>query len=532
PRNPPPTTIPTPRPTPVPGSEDDYEPDNTCAQAKHILADGIVQHHTFHEQADVDWIRFDAVAGTTYLIEARIPPGASTDIILEIYAHCEALPTTVDPTFAPGVRLEFESPATGPLFLRLNNARVAAAESAYTLSVRTLSNEPDKGVLILVAGRLKSPDQVQPNIHHVTTSVYQLFQRKGYDDDHIRYLATDRTLPGITADDPQPTRDNLKKAITTWARERICPGLPLTLYLMDHGSRSHGFYLDEPNQQRVSPADLDAWLDELESACPEVTVNVIIEACYAGTFIREVSQPGRVVIASTSDAWSAYASRHGAFFSDQLIVALGQGSSLYAAFQEGASAVRQAGYRSQTPWLDDNGNGIPNEAGDGQEAQHRGFTFAGSFDEEWPPYIEQVESPVTVEMEERRGDIRARVLDNGQVDDVWAVVYDPTYQPPAPGDELVEESLPTIKLLPQSEGWYSAAYTGFNQAGTYRIVVHAVDDAKVEALPVEVAVVVPAEGGDSSTPTPTSTPKPTSTPNPPPNGGEAGEVVYLPLVRR
>ena len=70
-----PTFTPTPTPTLPPNNAgaDTYEADDTCEQAKVILANGIAQDHSFHKVADNDWVRFDATAGVHYRIEVQTP---------------------------------------------------------------------------------------------------------------------------------------------------------------------------------------------------------------------------------------------------------------------------------------------------------------------------------------------------------------------------------------------------------------------------------------------------------------------------
>lgn len=103
------------------------------------------------------------------------------------------------------------------------------------------------------------------------------------------------------------------------------------------------FYLDEPSQ-RLTPADLDSWLTTLEQAIPGVKINVIIEACYAGSFIQDaqsISKPGRnrVIITSTNPDNRAYASQDGAYFSDHFLAALRQGRHLFGSFWEARTVV-------------------------------------------------------------------------------------------------------------------------------------------------------------------------------------------------
>jgi hypothetical protein len=472
----------------VPSPTDAHEPDDLCAQARTIPTDGTVQVHTFHDEADADWVTFDAISGTTYLIEAQIPAGSPADVVLELYDQCDAPPQGgQDPAFSPGVRLEFPAPADGPLYLKLLNhdPTVYGPEVVYHLSVRALDDAPSPGAVVLVAGKLRDNDPLQDNIHHVTDAVYCLFQAYGYDGDRVHYLATDATLDadddGTPDVDAPPSPANLEQAITSWAVDKVGPDRAFTLYLMDHGGYDL-FYLDG-STQTVSPDELDGWLETLEAAAPGVKVNVIVEACHSGSFIdsasaveliQTVSKPGRVVIASTGAYALAYATDEGAAFSDPFLQALALDLSLYASFQEARWAVQEA-HPDQTPWLDDDGDGVPNEGEEGEEAARRGFAYAGTFGDVWPPYVVWAEIG---EIQHGTGDITAEVRDDVGVSEVWAVIYPPSYQPPDPAttEELVLESLTTVPLSDTNgDGVYSAVYDGFDETGAYRVVVYAVD---------------------------------------------------------
>ncbi len=491
-----PTPTPTPTATPAPGA-DAFEPDDTCSQANSIPTDGTVQIHTFHTQGDVDWVSFQAIADHFYLIEASVPPSSPADVVVEVYDSCSDGPlANQDPAFSPNIRLQFQAPHDGVIYLRFFNhdSSVHGPYVEYHLSVRDVSSSPQAGALILVAGRVRNDDPLQRNIHNVTNAVYRLFTANGYTSDRIYYLATDLNLDpdndGVPDVDAWATKANLEYAITQWALDKVGSDRALTVYLIDHGGYDR-FCLDKPAGEELSPDELDEWLDEIEMARPGVKVNVIVEACHSGSFIdlmKTVSKPGRVVIASTGAYALAYASRDGAVFSDAFIDALGQKTSLYGAFNEGKWAVEQA-HPDQTPWLDDDGDGWPNESEDGLEAQKRGFAYAGTFsDEKWPPYIVWAQ---VGEVEERKGTIKAEVRDDRGVLSVWAVIYKPSYEPPAPEDtdELVQEDLPTVMLLDTNgDGVYTAVYEGFDEVGEYRIVVYAVDGDGLGARPREIKV--------------------------------------------
>lgn len=483
-----PTSTPTPMPTPTPTTPptgtggDAYETDESCAQAKSIAADGAPQDHTFHVAGDTDWVRFDAIDGTKYRIEVHIPIGSDADVDMNIKQACENAPDqTWQESFAPGIRLDVTGPATGELYLQFSNEdeTVAGDDVSYHVSVRPL-HEDLSGALIIVAGRLELNDSLQDNIHNVTNRVYEHFE-PALTRDNIHYLATDPTVPGY---DSEATTANLRSAIVDWAKERIGPDNALTIYMMDHGDVDE-FFIDEVNDERVTPAQLDAWLTQLETAVPGVPINVIIEACNTGTFIagtESISKPGRTIITSTNEVNLAYASENGAYFSDHFLTALAQGNHLFGSFWQANEAVHNIS-TFQKPWIDANGNQIPNEEADFALARQRSTAPNRGFSSDpWPPYIPDASLPDDIV--NRRGTIQAIVLDNERVDQVWAVIYPPTYTPPPSSRELVPEIQPTILLQSQGNGVYAAEYPGFDEAGTYRIVIHAEDEDDLLARPV------------------------------------------------
>jgi hypothetical protein len=259
----------------------------------------------------------------------------------------------------------------------------------------------------------------------------------------------------------------------------------LSVYIMDHGSHDR-IYLDGTSGEWITPGELDGWLDQLEGSVPGgLKVNVIVDACFSGSMIdpnADISQEGRVVIASTGAYAVAYATSGGAAFSDVFIDALDQGMSLQGAFNEASWAVRLA-HPDQTPWLDDNGDAVPNSALDGTQASARGFAFTGTFAEPlWPPFVKQAELR-NVNLGNGQAEIWAQVDDDkNDILGVWATIYPPSYQP-APADErLAGEPVP-VPLTNRGNGWYAVTYPGFDEPGAYRIVVYAQDRDGLQSRP-------------------------------------------------
>lgn len=259
--------------------------------------------------------------------------------------------------------------------------------------------------------------------------------------------------------------------------------------MVDHGS-ADTFFLDELSGQRLSPTDLDQWLTELENGVAGVKINVIIEACQSGSFIAQpqsISKPNRVIITSANADNDAKASKDGAYFSDHLLTWLHQGYNLAVGFSE-ARTVAQKVFALQQAQIDADGNGVANEFGDSINAARRSFAYAGTLSsDDWPPYIFSVQAPPTII--NFSGTLQADVRDNLNVRQVWAVIYPPDYVPPPTGQVLQAETLPTILLTRVDNGnIWQGVYTGFTQAGLYRIVIQADDNDALKARPVVLEV--------------------------------------------
>jgi len=69
----------------LPLSAENYEEDGTPTQASPISADDPApQHHDFHDEGDKDWVRFAAMQGKPYVIEAK-NLGRKSNVLIELY---------------------------------------------------------------------------------------------------------------------------------------------------------------------------------------------------------------------------------------------------------------------------------------------------------------------------------------------------------------------------------------------------------------------------------------------------------------
>ncbi|MDM8530007.1 SUMF1/EgtB/PvdO family nonheme iron enzyme [Anaerolineales bacterium HSG25] len=510
-------------------AQDSYEPNDDCESATPIETDGTLQTHTFTSVADEDWLTFSVISGTRYLIDVQPPLESLADLIVTVYDGCNTVPIdTKNETFLPGARLNILAPADETYYLKITSAineLDPQADYSFRVTVRDIPQTPQPGALVLVAGRLRIDDSLQQNIYNVTDEVYKLFLANGYTGEEIYYMAhkdnnpdDDPSTKEVDNLDPNPT--DLEIAITQWAVDKVGPNRAFTLYLMDHGTENK-FYLDGPGQT-VTAEELDSWLTELEQAVPEVRINIILEACHSGSFVKTLSKPGRLIMTSTASASVAYASmqgKRGAIFSDAFLNGLGQGMSLLNSFEE-ARAIAHTAHKDQQPWLDDNGDGLYTPA-DGQEAAKRGFAYTGTFPGVWnyPPHIVWHNIPKKVLAINDPLKIQVQVEDNDPTDNttVWVRVYPPDYVPPVATqtETLVDETA----LIEREILWddnadriYETSYS-FPEFGTYHLVIYARDQEGALGRPRRLTVVVPKQ---------TYLPTVLRVPPPPPN------MVYVP----
>jgi hypothetical protein len=479
---------------------DDYEPDDTCAQAHSIQINGAAQQHTFHQEQDSDWVWFDGQAGVTYIIQTS-NTGPRADTVLELYDACDDPPIDEeDNAFGPGASLTFTAPATRRYYIRVlqHDLNIYGADTDYDLSVRA---QQPTGAAIIVAGRLKLNDDVQPIIEATADWAYQALLQGGFAPENILYLSTATGKPEI---DDTPTKANVRDAIQGWARTRVGLGAPLWLYLADHGKVDR--FHNEIGEV-VTAGELNLWLSNLEATSGVDQINVIVDACFCGSFIdtyqrgdwglAEITGHGRMVVASTTSRWWAYSPRPVPgqpvplmYFSDGFWRALGQGQSMWDAFLAGRATVEASGQRCgdydyvcQRPWLDDTGDAWF-DASDGLVAQTRGL--AASFGGGIAPYIDWL---TVGEVSAGQAVVRAQVRDDGSVERVWARVFAPSFTPPESADGTIPViEVPEVELTRESGDVFSVAYPDFTEPGVYQVVLYAQDDDGYTSIPCWVLV--------------------------------------------
>lgn len=133
-----PTITPTPSPTPC---SDLYEPDDFWYQAKTILVDEGWQRHLHQAPGDVDYVKFTAAAGRTYVIRTDfLGDGPQNDTTLTLYNTDGITPLAFndqDPANPPASRIDWTCPADGTYYVKVAqfDPGVGGCDFSYGLNV-------------------------------------------------------------------------------------------------------------------------------------------------------------------------------------------------------------------------------------------------------------------------------------------------------------------------------------------------------------------------------------------------------------
>ncbi|MCP4643609.1 MAG: hypothetical protein GY851_24385, partial [bacterium] len=324
---------------------------------------------------------------------------------------------------------------------------------------------------------------------------YRALNHQGFTKETIYYLSSDTDLDldsnGEADDvDADATNASLQYALETWAGAEH-NGLPtgdVVVYLVDHGGP--GTFRMGPYETLAS-TELGSWLDTLQAAVSG-TVTVVYDACESGTFVADCAAPTgyedkRIVATSTSPGESAYFVTQGTVsFSNYFWTQIFNGVPVGTAFDLAAQALSQT-YDYQTPLLEDNGNAVANDTGDGALAA---TTHIGNGVQQfWEgPEIGAVVGEQTINGTSTATLWADPVTDDDGVARVWAVIRPPDYEQESSSNPVA--GLPTIDLQIAGGDRFEADYDAFTTPGTYTVLIYARDRVGNTSVPVLTSVTV------------------------------------------
>ncbi len=333
-------------------------------------------------------------------------------------------------------------------------------------------NNPDHSKAIIVSGG-ELDNELWPAAQLNANYAYRTLRSQGYNKDEIRYLShntqQDMDFNGKMDDIAAvPGKASLKSALLKWTRASDTDNL--MLYLVDHGGDGT-FRLSD--HETLSTAQLDSWLDQLESDIPTLKqITLIIDACESGSFIKPVNKgvatlagAKRRIITSAQALQNAYFLTQGTVsFSNYFWTHLFHGNDLRSAFDH-ASQVMGA---YQSPQVDFNGNGISNESEDFALLNNQYIGNGVGASSSAPDISDVKASPSVLPLAGGQSTVSAKVTDGDGVLEAYAIVRPPNFDPGAANQTITE--LPKIVLNYNSESkrYESYGYWQSNTQGDYR----------------------------------------------------------------
>lgn len=152
---------------------------------------------------------------------------------------------------------------------------------------------------------------------------YSAFKNLGYDDDHIIYLSNE---PDDTGVDDISTKSNVKKYLD-WLSLQTTRKSKIFLFICGHGSTIGNVHIKD---SVIYDYELASWIDDLKYK----TITVLIDSCYSGNFIDDLSGDNRIIITSTNKEKEAYANaQYGLYFSTPFFYGLSTGLSYGEAWE-------------------------------------------------------------------------------------------------------------------------------------------------------------------------------------------------------
>jgi ligand-binding sensor domain-containing protein len=232
-----------------------------------------------------------------------------------------------------------------------------------------------RAVILITGGGNDSTNSLWEATEATANYLYQTLLARKFANEEIYYLSpkgwadiNDDGQDDHVVDAPRPERqltlDDIRQAFT-WAKERGKLDQPLYVFFIDHGDSNVKLKLAKSIY--IEATELKTILDDYQNETGNQLV-LVIDACYSGAFLPVLRAPNRAILTSASDNESA-------FFDDKqgFTRSLANGFNHSSNFLENFKLAKRdildtsrKTAKTQTPQLDDDGDGVYNPEQDGQ----------------------------------------------------------------------------------------------------------------------------------------------------------------------
>jgi hypothetical protein len=321
---------------------------------------------------------------------------------------------------------------------------------------------------IIVVGDVQG-SELYPAFSALGRIAYDVLVSEGLSKSSIRFYAdTPQDADGDGSSDvtARPTLDNLRESVTQWARgsQRVL------VYLVDHGQRER-FRMNAT--EFLESTDYASWVSTLQSASANTHVTTLIDTCESGSFVDNLRGAKRLTMTSAGvgpiEGVALFDEKELISFSLQFWTQIYNGRTYGQAFAE-AKASMEAINPLQRPQIDDDGDGVANEANDGLIAD--GLRPGASYEVRGPSvFVGDIAANQAITSNSATlwlGD----VVTPFPVEGAKAIIVPPNFERPTAdnNDEQPISKLPSV-LFTRNEALdrWEATYNGFTEGGLYQV---------------------------------------------------------------
>lgn len=303
---------------------------------------------------------------------------------------------------------------------------------------------------------------------------------KGYTHETILFLSADENNTiDIDGDgkfneiDNYFTPERLEFGITEWASD----AKDVMIYMTGHGNDGV-FRINEDGF--LSASNFASWLYNLKSKIPGNIV-FVYDSCHSGSFMPHIQTSGIITITSSRDSEPAFFTSFGQLsFSSFFFDGIFKGGNTYDSFVIAKNSTSFT-HPTQTPLLDDNGNGLGNEDDDGKVAKTVFIGHSASMAADIPTIssdaIHVSHSAINAFMISVDN-----VVSGNSIERVWAVITPPAMETGDPSNPVLD--LPIIELEKGAFGYQGVFSEAVNQ-GEYNIAIFARDNKENLSFPIQ-----------------------------------------------
>jgi len=237
--------------------------------------------------------------------------------------------------------------------------------------------QPKTFVMIVGGGEHDPNDMYWRTTEKLTRQAYMDFFKMGYSHDQIYYAI--HALDGIDYDHdnvPDDIVDNyLYEPDIDYAKNTILQAISTKaglssnqcfyIYMQGHATEDARFRVKGHNDDFISAHDLSNAFSILQSRT-DCTIVLILESCFSGNFIPQLSGEKRVIITSAGNQQYPVVTNSQLVFSRYLLGKLREGKNFYDAHVSASNFIYKMGLPKAL--LDDNSDGI-SDSKDGLQAK-------------------------------------------------------------------------------------------------------------------------------------------------------------------